>query len=224
MDITAEILKQVRIQGGSDNTNPAVLSAAKCLNYATGASIHAAEKITISSIPFTIPFKDAIGLGADNTYIKFILDDVEARFGCFSEEGWECALITRIDVPNEDSDYEDSIIDETKDLVPDAQGYLPSTLNNSGPNISDKPRLSITLKNKGTGNIYQDKDFEAYVLNKRREPINDNLLWCDFDDYFYVGFHARNTKRIPYNVDVVIGNEVKLERNITTGELNRGFS
>ena len=218
MDVTTQILNQIREQGGSDNTNPAVLGASKALNYAKGASIQKAEELTITSIPLTVPFNDEIGLGANNYYVKFKLDHIQARFACFEEPGWECARITIEEYP-EASDYEEAIADETQDLET-VNTYEPATFENSGIRASDHPRLSVRLVNHGTGNIYQDRDFDPFIIKKNHDPISVETLWCTLNDTFYVGFHVRNTKRIPYKCDVLIGEEVVPERYIPEGTLN----
>lgn len=32
-------------------------------------------------------------------------------------------------------------------------------------------------------------------------------MYVRMNDFFYIGFHARNTKRLPYNVSLVVGEE-----------------
>lgn len=218
MDVTAQILKQIREQGGSDNTNPAVLGAGKVLNYAAGPSIQRPEELTVTSIPLVVPFEDSIGLGASNYYIKFKLDHIQARFACYEPAGWECARI-EIEKYPEASDYAEAVMDETKDRET-LNTYEPATLENSGIKAADHPRLSIRLQNRGTGNIYEDKDFDPFIIKKNHDPISVDKLWCKLNDVFYVGFHVRNTKRIPYKCDVLIGEEVIVKRDITEGVLN----
>lgn len=218
MDVTAQILKQIREQGGSDNTNPAVLGSAKVLNYAAGPSISRAEEVTITSIPLVVPFEDAIGLGANNYYIKFKLDHIQARFACYEPRGWECARIEIEEYP-EASDYEEAVMNESIDLEV-VNTYEPATLENSGIRAADQPRLSVRLDNRGTGNIYEDKDFDPFLIRKNHDPVSVDTLWCKLSDTFYVGFHTRNTKRIPYKCDVLIGEEVTVLKAITEGAFN----
>ena len=37
-------------------------------------------------------------------------------------------------------------------------------------------------------------------------------------DFFYIGFHARNTKRLPYNVNLKVGGEFISEYDLTPEE------
>ena len=218
MDVTTQILDQIRKQGGSDNTNPAVIGAAKVLNYANGGTIQRAEELTITSIPLTVPFEDSIGLGANNYYVKFKLDDIQPRFACFAGEGWECARI-EIEQYSPVSDYEEAIIDEHADLDT-VNTYEPATFANSGISLPQKAYLSVRLHNHGTGNIYQDRDFDPFIIKKNHDPISVDTLWCTLNDIFYIGFHVRNTKRIPYKCDVIIGENVVLQEDIKEGALN----
>ena len=224
MDVTRQILEQIREQGGSDNTNPATLSSSRSLNYANGGTIQRAQEITITSIPLTLNFKDAVGLGVNNTYIKCNLKDIQARFACFEPVGWECARILINYTPDPESDYEEGDIEDFEDLVI-VNDYEPASLENSGFTSHEKPKLNVTLHNRGTGNIYQDRDFDAFIIKKTKDPIGSGeQLWCNLNDHFYLGFHARNTKRIPYDVDVHIGEELNIESNIKEGVYNTDYS
>ena len=223
MDVTNQILNQTRIQGGSDNTNPATIAAAKVLNYAIGANATQAEYHKITSVPWVIPFKDAaVGLGVDNFYVKFKLDVDEPRFACFEPPGWECARIGTSSF-DPSSDYEDAIVYETGDSTDDGScgptivcmnTYEPAGTDGQGFYAQDDPRLSIRVVNKGTGNMYVDRDFDVNLMKKSRRPIQEDVLWCTLNDEFFVGFHARNTKQIPYNVDLIIGEQVINEKDI----------
>jgi hypothetical protein len=223
MDVTNQILDQVRIQGGSDNTNPATIGAAKVLNYAIGPSAVQVERYQVSSVPLTVPFTDkAVGLGADNFYVKFKLEVDSPRFACFEPPGWDCARISNSSY-DPSSDYEDAIIYELGDNDDDGScGPSLTCINTYEPAktpadtfyAQDHARLSVRVVNKGTGNIYVDKNFDVNLMQKSRKPIQEDVLWVTPRDEFYVVFHARDTKRIPYNVDLIIGETVLNEKDI----------
>jgi len=223
MDVTNQILNQTRIQGGSDNTNPATIAAAKVLNYTIGANAIQAEKYKITSVPWVIPFRDAaVGLGVDNFYVKFKLDVDEPRFACFEPPGWECARFARSHYDPQ-SDYAEAVLNEQADTGDDnscghdtvcINTYEPAADGDSSFYARSNPRLSIRVINKGTGNMYIDKDFDVNLLKKSRRPIQEDTLWCTLNDEFYVAFHARNTKQIPYDVDLIIGEQVINEEDI----------
>lgn len=223
MDVTDQILLQTIRQGGSDNTNPATIAAAKVLNYAIGATATQAEREKITSVPYTVPFRDAVGLGVDNFFVKFKIDVDEPRFSCFEPPGWECARITGSSRFDPSSDYEDAIIFESLDNNDDGScgpnltcinTYEPAQTPDSQFYAQNKPRLSIRVVNKGTGNMYVDKDFDCNLMQKSRRPIQEDTLWCTLNDEFFIAFHARNTKNIPYNVDLIIGEQILDEEDI----------
>lgn len=223
MDVTDQILDQARIQGSSDNTNPATIGAARVLNYAIGPTAVQAERHKVTSVPWTIPFTDrAVGLGADNFYVKFKLDVDEPRFACFEPPGWECARMSASSF-DPSSDYEDAILYEALDNDDDGScgpnltcinTYEPAQTPEAQFYAQNLPRLSVRVVNNGTGNMYVDKDFDVNLMQKSRRPIQEDVLWVTLNDEFYIVFHARNTKRIPYNVDLIIGEKVLNEEDI----------
>ena len=71
MDVTAEIIRNTIVYGASDYTAAHSLSSSKSLNYVTGGSITKPDVATVSIIPFTLNYQDAVGLfGAENYIIK----------------------------------------------------------------------------------------------------------------------------------------------------------
>ena len=70
-DVTQRILDRHIIYGASDNTNPAYLSSNRSLNYAAGGSINSPQQDQVTIIPYTINYKDTVGLfGKENHFIK----------------------------------------------------------------------------------------------------------------------------------------------------------
>ena len=67
--------------------------------------------------------------------------------------------------------------------------------------------VSVDLENLKTGNKYIDNWFDVRLYSKSREEHPYDKMYVRLNDYFYIGFHARNTKRLPYNVKCVIGRE-----------------
>ena len=70
-----------------------------------------------------------------------------------------------------------------------------------------RPRVKINLKNLKTGNIYLDSWLDVRLYTQDREEHPYDVMYCGRRDSFYIGFHARNTKRLPYNVECIIGEE-----------------
>ena len=93
-DVTSQILKTHQIYGASDNTNPAYASADRSLNYAVGGSIHRPEMDKVSIIPYTINYRDTVGLfGKENHFVRVNVNIIpDVAFACFEEADWECAF------------------------------------------------------------------------------------------------------------------------------------
>ena len=82
MDVSNQVLNQVRLYGGSDNTSPGQLSSSKSLNYANGPSINNPVVELVKGIPFTIRLKGDLGLnGVENLYVKVNMD-VDSLSAC----------------------------------------------------------------------------------------------------------------------------------------------
>ena len=67
--------------------------------------------------------------------------------------------------------------------------------------------VSVDLNNLKTGNKYIDAWFDVRLYTKSRKAHPYDKMYVRMNDFFYIGFHARNTRRLPYNVDCVIGQE-----------------
>jgi len=210
MDVTAEIIRNTQIYGASDYTSPRSLSASRSLNYADGPSIARPAVENLNVIPFTFKYQDAVGLfGAENYFVRVNVT-VDRNFSkdCFEEPFFECA---EIDYINEDVSpfYELAEIDQALDKET-VNTYEPATLTDSGkvPLIYD-PYISVELKNLKTGNQYYDNWLGVSLYTKERKPIAEDHMYIRLNDFFYVGFHALTTRSLPYNVEVVVGKELR---------------
>ena len=67
--------------------------------------------------------------------------------------------------------------------------------------------LVLTWRTLKTGNKYIDAWFDVRLYTKNREEHPYDKMYVRLNDFFYIGFHARNTRRLPYNVKCVIGQE-----------------
>jgi hypothetical protein len=206
-DVTPQIQKTHMIYGSSDYTNPAYSSSNRSLNYAVGGSIHRPEVEKVKIIPYTLHYQDTVGLfGKENHFIRVEVNiDKKYAFACFEEPGWECARISedQYDVFNT---YKTADIDPLQDLTT-VNTYEPAAiLQNSLGTLSDA-YISVELENLKTGNKYIDSWFDVRLYTKDRMEHPYNKMYVRIKDFFYIGFHARNTKRLPYNVKCVIGRE-----------------
>ena len=202
MDVTDEILRNVQIYGASDNTAPHQLSSSKALNYANGASIQKPIQERVTVLPRTLKYEDTVGLfGAENVFVRVDLKITDTGNLCFEEPGWLCLRISAdSDVINT---YYTAVADPDKDLTIE-NTYEPAQIVNTLGKIAN-PYVGVSLENLKTGNKYIDAWFDVRLYNKGREEHPYDEMYLPANDYFYIGFHARNTKRLPYNVKCLIG-------------------
>ena len=220
MNVTEEIRRKRLIYGASDNTNPANVASAKALNYAQGATIQYPERSSISTIPYTLNYTDTVGLfGTENHFVRVELNIIgDILFVCYEEPGWECAAF-KIDESILDPFYDEAIIDLK--TSPPVNTYSDAIVQgNVLPNIGlNRGYISVELENLKTGNQYIDDwlDIRLYTQSKEEHPFQK--MYVRSKSYFYIGFHARNTKRLDYNVRCVIGNEYRSLESIENPQL-----
>ena len=118
------------------------------------------------------------------------------------------------------NDYFTSKMDFLKDLT-SVNLYNPATATGA---LSDyeRPVISIELENIGTGNRFVDNWLDIRLYSPNREPIDGNKLYTDITSDVYIGLHARNTKRLPYNIEIRVGIEY-LEYSFMTKEQRELF-
>ena len=206
-DVTQRILDRHIIYGGSDCTDPANYSSNRSLNYATGGSITKPEKERVTIIPYTINYNDAVGLfGKENHFIRIDVNvNPTVTLSCFEEEGYECAVVTA-ETLNILNTYTTGTININLDLGP-LNTYEPSVITaNSLASLPDS-YVSVDLNNLKTGNKYIDSWFDVRLYSRSRQEHPYDKMYVRENDFFYIGFHARNTRRLPYNVNCVIGQE-----------------
>ena len=210
MDVTQQVNRQM-IGSGSGSSRPEYYAVNRSLNYAQGANnITTAKPDVITAGPARRNYKDAVGLfGAENVFIKYELDITNSLLidgnGILQNDYLEMSLDTSID----DSDlyYATALIDWNADLEPIVNDYEPAVLDNSLQVIPNAV-ASVSLQNLKTGNKYIDTWFDVRLYNSNREEHPYDFMYCPLGSSFYVGFHARNTKRLPYNVSVTVAERI----------------
>ena len=206
-DVTQRILDRHIIYGASDNTNPEYYSSNKSLNYGTGGSITKPETERVTIIPFNLKYNDTVGLfGKENHFIRVnVAINKSVAYACFEEKDWSCAVIDTTLYPPENT-YQSGFWDKNSD-VGTVNEYDPAFVRRD--TLAGKPDayVSVDLNNLKTGNKYIDAWFDVRLYNKAREEHPYDKMYVRMNDFFYIGFHARNTRRLPYNVDCVIGKE-----------------
>ena len=207
MNVTQEIRNNHIIYGASDYTAPQSLAASKSLNYARGASLNNPETASCTVAPFTFQYDGDVGLfGAENYFIKVELNVIgDIAFACYEETGWSCADID--DDPELDFGWATasadpngcSTIDNTYECAQIDPDSLPFILNGG--------YLSVDLTNRGSGNQYTDDWLDVRLYTVGKEEHAYNKMYVRRNDTFYIGLHARNTKRLPFDISCIVGLE-----------------
>ena len=216
MDVTQQVRQSVTKYGGSGGALASGLSASRSLNFAEGASINRAIKTgTITRLPFTLKFNGSTGLfGTENTFVEITTAVQDIFENAIVKEG-DYFTATLTNFVGSDPYYNDALVDQNQDNTPQNE-YDPGLI--SGVLGNDTALYSCRLVNKGSGNKYEDcwLDVRLYTKQKEEHPYDEMLLRAD--DKLYVGFHARNTRRLNYNVEVIIGENFTTEYALTRDE------
>lgn len=224
MNVTTEINIKRNSMGGSGSSRQEYLSANKSLNLSNaGNSINTASTQLVTAIPVDVLMKDSVGLfGTENKFVK-IKVDIQSSTSIYSSPGiiendYEPLAIK--DGPEVVNDFYTAILDFTKDPNP-VNGFDPAFLSNtlSGYN---RPVVSVELFNLGTGNRFVDNWVDVQLYGPQKQPIAEDKIFTDLSSDVFVGVHARNTKRLPYNIKVVVGAEY-LEYEDLSSEQRRIF-
>ena len=225
MDITEQVLAQHRLYGSSDCTNQGYTAAARQLNYANGASIQKPEVAKIGAIPYTFKFEDTVGLfGVENHFVKITLRVQGETLSCYEEPYWQCARLSDEEMdPADPYTYSNTgdtpgaayIDAEAPELDPVYEGAV--LVRSEVPKIAE-PMVKVEIKNLKTGNKYIDSWLDVRLYTAQREEHPFDVMYLGRNDSFYIGFHARNTKRLPYNVECHIGEEY-----LTLDELDSAY-
>ena len=216
MDVTDQILQSNIIYGCSSNTNPSGLSASHSLNFANGASIQKPIVERITTVPYKVNYKDTVGLfGAENCFVKIDFNLLGSGKGCYEEPGWECAIETNADTATV-NEYEPYLNDPLEDLTT-VETYEPAEWNDSVV-LDAQDYIEVCLKNLKTGNQYIDDWLDIRLYTSQREEHAYDIMYINPSDTFYIGFHARNTRRLPYNVELTLGNKFIDRYKLTADE------
>tara|TARA_B100000085_G_C18496483_1_gene493554 strand:+ start:356 stop:1045 length:690 start_codon:yes stop_codon:yes gene_type:complete len=207
MDVTNEILKNDQIYSASDNTNPDRYASSKVLNYAKGASINKPDTSEISVVPFTLEYEDAIGLfGTENFFVKVrLVVDGDIVLVEYMEPGYTAASIDFNDATTS-SGYTTATVNPTASEG-DSGWESAATPALTLPDIGTDTFLSVKLTKHATGNIYNDAHVDVRLYTSEREEHPYDIMFIKPTDHFYIGVHARNTRRIPYSLSCEIGKE-----------------
>jgi len=213
-DVTNAVQRIRNTYGGSDNTNPRNLSANKSINYASGNTFINANSLRVTVAPSSFTLTGEVGLfGVENDFIKIDLNILNTGGGGASipdNDGYSSASF--IQEP-ETSDYADAAVDYTLDTTV-VNSYNAAALSNTLANYY-LPTVDIKLINNGTGNIYMDSHVDVSLYTEDRRPLAFDNAFVSAQGCFFIGIHARKSRRLPYNVSVTLG-----ERYVSLLDLN----
>lgn len=221
MDLTQEINTAILSMGGSGSGLPANYASSRNLNFAKdSATIQNAKTETVTAIPRTINYSDTVGLfGAENVFLKIDLNILSAA-----------SAFSNISTPENDyipawttqssgtvNTYQPGSFDFDRDHTT-VNDFQPARVSNDLSAFS-KPYVNVKLENLKTGNRFLDAYFDVRIYTKNREEFGHDEMYISAFDHFYLGFHARNTKRIPYNVRLEVGDVYVSYFDLTPAQL-----
>ena len=220
MDVTQQINRQM-IGTGAGSSQPEYFAVNRSLNFAKSSNsiINAApDRVTVA--PAVRNYKDTVGLfGAENIFIKVDLDILNSSYvdddGIVQDDYVE--LTRRDNIDDSTFEWQAAFADYSKDLLPIENSYEPAEFTNDLTFVPGAVAL-VSLRNLKTGNKYIDCWFDTRLYRKDREEHPYDSMYVPLDSYFYVGFHARNTKRLPYNVSLTVGNVIKSKYDLLPAE------
>ena len=215
MDVTEQVIRQM-IGSGGGSARPEYFSANRSLNYSKGSnSLKNAETQRVTAIPYRTNYNDTVGLfGAENVFIKIQLDvqnSLQLDDNGIIIDTYE-ELVVKADVDT--IYYTQAEADYSKDLLPIENSYLPAVFTNELTFVQ-RPLVKILLANLKTGNKYIDAWFDVRLYKPNREEHPYDVMYINPKSFFYIGFHARNTKRLPYNVNMTVAGELISEFDLT---------
>ena len=215
MNVTTEINRKRNSMGGSGSSRQAYLSATRSLNLSSaGNNINTAAPKLVTAIPTVLSVQDTVGLfGPENKFIKINLD---IRSGSYeAEDIVENTYFPAKQGPDADlvNDYYSAEMDFLQDLA-SVNFYQPAR---SSTDLSSyaRPVISVELFNLKTGNHFVDNWIDIQMYGPDRQPLTSDLIYTDVGNDIYLGFHARNTKRLPYNVKLEVGVEFMEYESLT---------
>ena len=193
--------------GGSEHNTPWTYAASANLHYVSGPTIQRAHRVEVAAIPFVQKWEDSVGLfGAENKFLKFVVRPTEEyAIGCISRDGYACAQLAL--EPSGDFQYEP--VFPTIGEFPTVNSYEQAIVTRDIiPTVPGKTMVKVEVVNNGTGNIYDDDWLDVRLYGPDHTPHPESVCYIPMNSEFYVGFHARDTRRLPYDIDVKIGETV----------------
>lgn len=213
-DVTPQIISYAELYGSSDNTNQNSTASSRTLQYATGSTVQKPVHVPVKTAPQLLTFQNPTGVGlfgAEMVVLRFDLDIKDSgkldNCGPIGIDLYFPACVHRIDQGTVNT-YQQLEADQYADLI-EVNSYEPALFSNTGVlDTLHQPMIKVGLKNLGSGNQYQDCWVDAYFLGADRKVMAETEFWTPLRSSFYLSISARNTRRMPYNLEVSIGDQI----------------
>lgn len=220
MDVTKQFDKISNQYGATGSARLNSLATVRRLDYAKGNSINDPITEEVFALPNTRIYENSVGLyGPESVFVKVNLDIQEAYVAEESaedSEGYYTAIFLRKAVEGDAPSYEGAAVDRLSDLDI-VNGYEQAELKSSVATIVDAV-VSVRLENNKTGNIYIDNYLDMGLYGPDKKLLPDDKAYIGIKDHFYLGFHARRTKRLPYKATLRIGEEYRSALDLNSSE------
>ena len=211
VSVTQEQNRSRQLYGGGGSSNPAYLAPSKNLNFAVGSNTMLnARSERVTAIPYTSNYKDSVGLvGAENIFLKVDLNIQYTNRGFDNEEilNGDYYEANTLDIADPGAPFWESVFFNFQEDLFIENTYEPVEVSTQFAFVPNGV-VRVDLENLKTGNRFIDAWFDVRLYTKDRQEYPYDTMYIGVDDYFYIGFHARNTKRLPYNVRMTVGSEI----------------
>ena len=185
-------------------------SPSKSLNLCDGPTLIRPDEQLIRALPVFDQWEDKVGLfGAENKFIQYNFHNKLVAKECYADDdqGYLC-LYYNAAAKEKDAGYQG--LEAFGEDIPILNSYEQAVYSADGiPDYSpEKTLISVELINHGTDNMFNDDwlDMRIYAKDRLEHPYPK--MYVPIGEMFYVGFHARNTRNLPYNVEVQIAAEI----------------
>lgn len=207
MNVTKHIRKIAQTYGASDSARGEYNAATKSLNYANGNTIQDPAVQTIGVIPHKMRYKDDVGLfGAENYFLRLDLNIKETTIfrGDAVVDGY---INAKIDEKAQEFDIFYRSAEILDDVPEEDPGWIGANIleDDSLSFIGPDAYVSIELNSYKSGNKYLDAWLDTRIYTADRMEWPYDKAYVRLRSKFYVGVHARNTKRLPYNIEITVG-------------------
>lgn len=224
-DVTPQIISYAELYGSSDYTNQNSTASSRTLQYAVGSTVQKPVVVPVKTAPQALTFQNPAGVGlfgAEMVVIRFDLDIGDSgkldNCGPPGIDTYRPACVHFVDEGTVNTYYE--LANDVNQDLETVNTFEPAEYSNTKGEFAWQPMALITLENLGSGNQYQDCWVDAYFLNQNRTTMAETEFWTPFKSTFYLSISARNTRRMPYNLRVRIGDQIAGQNNLSTKQLD----